>query len=317
MHVKPPWVAVLPELEHIAAAQTGDSPRLEWIGGYMDRTAVFAVGDRFVLKAYFHAAETKWSREIAAYEFLREAPLPLAAMVGTGRLSTGTPWLLVERLPGRILADWPQALAESRRIWSVLGVLLARLHALSPGVPAEVAELSRRFEHKMSTRVGDYLADLHRIGAHPEWLAELNEWLRPRASADRFRVENLCFVHGDFSARNVLVREALDGWDVSGIIDFEKAEFADPALDIAKMVIAESEVRPVALGAFRRGYVEGGGGAVTSERVAFYVCYIAIDAALWASASDPAYFDRIIRISRAAIARPDSVWPGPDATSSS
>jgi aminoglycoside phosphotransferase (APT) family kinase protein len=301
------WESVLPELEKVVAVHARTDLPLRWIAGYMDRTAVFEAGDGLILKVYFHAADVKWTREVFAYDFLAGARLPVARKVAGGRLPDGTPWLILERMPGELLSDVAPSLSDAS-VWTHLGALLARLHAVSPGTAALAAERQTGFERKVVQRVDEYLTAVERECVEG-WPAEATAWLRAWTAAGAFHVEQLCFAHGDFSARNVLVQQTDGAAAVTGIFDFEKAEFAEAALDIAKMIVAEWD-RPRALEPFLRGYTEAGGGGIATERVAFYVAYIAVDAALWAPAGDPAYFARLLAVLRAALDRRNSFWRG-------
>jgi hygromycin-B 7''-O-kinase len=298
----------MPELQRVAADALGGPHAMEWLSGSRHRTAVFTVGERAVLKTYFHAAERKWARESFAYEFLGASGLPIARKIAAGRLADGTPWLLFERLPGRVLADCAEVpIPERRVLWQRLGAMLARLHAgeWAPGAPTDRADVRRNYEQKIARNVEEYAAEIERTPTLAARMAPVLAYARRHAAA--FAVRSFAFVHGDFSARNVLIDGAADAWRVTGLIDFEKAEFGDPAVDVASMTNADWAGRRPLLREFVTSYAEHGG-TIVRDRVAFYVAYIAIDAALWAPQEDPAYFERVLAVTRAALDDPEGLW---------
>jgi aminoglycoside phosphotransferase (APT) family kinase protein len=66
-------------------------------------------------------------------------------------------------------------------------------------------------------------------------------------------------VHGDFSRRNVLVREVNGRWAVAAVLDWEFAVSGAPAGDLANFLRYERTARPLAEPFFSNGYLRAGG----------------------------------------------------------
>ena len=66
-------------------------------------------------------------------------------------------------------------------------------------------------------------------------------------------------VHGDFSSRNVIVREQGGRWSVAAILDWEFAISGTPLTDFANFLRYERPERPRAEPHFSSGYIEAGG----------------------------------------------------------
>lgn len=152
-------------------------------------------------------------------------------------------------------------------IGAALGGMLARLHATTP--PPWLDEWSA-FE---ALRVEPY----HRaVSARlPEAAARVGELVEAMWRARR------CFVHGDYSPKNVLV-----GDETLWLIDFEVAHLGDPAFDVAFLLnhlVLKSVRRPADRPALRRcaeafgeAYARGCGNPVAGRHlVAHLACLLA------------------------------------------
>ena len=141
----------------------------------------------------------------------------------------GAPFLLMERLPGRIMLD---LFFRPSRVWLRLPDLLAeahaRLHSLegaeleravqASGLPPEAVRPADRAE--LAVRIER--ASLGGLRAGMRWLLA-NEPQDPRSPS-------IC--HGDFHPLNVLV----DKGTVSGVIDWTYTRIADPAYDVGATI---------------------------------------------------------------------------------
>jgi aminoglycoside phosphotransferase (APT) family kinase protein len=77
------------------------------------------------------------------------------------------------------------------------------------------------------------LARLERGPARDRLGAGLADGLRARLEADRFD-EPVCFCHGDFGGRNVIVAPSLDR--IAGVIDWEAATTSSPLADVGSLL---------------------------------------------------------------------------------
>jgi len=66
-------------------------------------------------------------------------------------------------------------------------------------------------------------------------------------------------VHGDFSRRNLIVRQVEGKWAVAAVLDWEFAFSGSPLADIGHFLRSERVARPLIEPSFSNGYVDAGG----------------------------------------------------------
>lgn len=285
-----------------------DAHALEHIGGYLGRSVVFGCGD-LVVKCFFHSAESKWKREVRAHTFLADAGLPVPRIVASGTLSAGVPWLLVTRLPGTIGNDAVAGLTASERIavFASAGTLLAQLHSLPVDerlTEEPLAAAREDYWHKVGKRLGEYGASPKASTYRVESLDRARGWARDLL---RFLPSDLVCVHGDFSTRNLLLQRGGDGaWSVSGLIDFERAEYGDATVDLVRMLIQHPDWNEPAFTAFLDAYAAAVA-VPCRERVLLQLSGIVLDASTWAGEKDRAYYDRLLNITDRVASSPESL----------
>jgi len=265
------------------------------IGGYLS-SAVFSCGD-LIVKCFLHSADKKLAREYRAYDFLSGSGLPVPALVASGRLNAGQPWILITRLPGQVGIDLWKTLTTRARIdlYQQAGTLLAKLHLL----PVD----ERHTELPQSDAVAKYLELLAvRLERYAREAALIDDRAMSRAQAlawtvdlQRYTPRQLRFTHGDFSMRNLMLREIDGAWEISGLFDFEHCEYGDPAADFGRMLVATEDWNSEEFSSFLDAYA-----AVlplpARERVLLHLGAIALDAASWAYDKDQAYYKAILDI---------------------
>jgi aminoglycoside phosphotransferase (APT) family kinase protein len=287
---------LLTELAAAVADYNSAGNALVHIGGYLRRSAVFSCGD-LIVKCFFHSADSKFARECRAYNFLSGSGLPVPGFIASGRLNTGPPWILTTRVPGQVGAVLWETLKTRERIDlnQQAGTLLAKLHllpvderltdlSLSDAVPNYLELLALRLERyaREATLIDDRATSRARALA---WTIDLQRYV-PR---------ELCFTHGDFSMRNLTLREIDGAWEISGLFDFEHCEYGDPAADFGRMLVATEDWNSEEFNNFLDAYA-----AVAPlparERVLLHLGAIALDAASWAYDKDRAYYKAILDI---------------------
>lgn len=286
------------ELE-IAVSRVIDRARLGIpLGGYGGRSQVYSVGSDAVVKVYSLDAELKSGREVRAYDLLAGRGLPIPRKLAQGRLSDGTPWLLLSRLPGEILAEFLDTLplAQQCDLFGEIGALLARLHATPIDdvfAREPVVGLVVRYPARLLSKMRQYAASARETEGEVRRTVEaIERWLDAHPALEE--QVPLAFMHGDYSARNVLVSRRGGRDELTGIIDFEKAYLGEPARDIAKMFFAEPQMWTSRFCRFCEAYVATGGAMPSFTRFVFNAFAIVLDAATWAPQIDPEYFQRLV-----------------------
>jgi aminoglycoside phosphotransferase (APT) family kinase protein len=160
----------------------------------------------------------------------------------------GSPFLIMERLPGRIMLD---VLFRPSRFWfrlpHIFAEAQARLHGLEPRILLQAVEAAGVPERVLTAsdwveRVGGLIdaAQLEGLKAGVEWLFNNS----PQQS------QSSVICHGDFHPLNIL----LDRDHVAGVIDWPWMRIAPPEYDVGATVAIFSQ-GPVNLPAFLRGAV--------------------------------------------------------------
>jgi aminoglycoside phosphotransferase (APT) family kinase protein len=286
-------------LEGLAAAvaeYNSAGNALVHIGGYLRRGAVFSCGD-LIVKCFFHSADTKFARECRAYDFLAGSGLPVPVLIASGRLDAGTPWILTTRLPGQLGATLWKNLKTRARIDlnHQAGTLLAKLHLLSvderlTGLP--LSDAVPQYLELLALRLERYAREAAVIDDRATSRAQARAWTTDLL---RYVPRQLCFTHGDFSMRNLNLREIDGAWEISGLFDFEQCEYGDPAADFARMLIATEDWNGEEFSSFLDAYA-GLAPLPARERVLLHLGAIALDAAGWAYDKDRAYYTFLLDI---------------------
>ena len=144
----------------------------------------------------------------------------------------GSPFYLMEKVPGTVLRDFDEAMAIganhipslSYRLVNTLG----HLHAMDPNAVG-LADFGRPegFLERQVRRWGKQL-DSSRSRELPG-MDELVRRLGKRIPA----TQRSAIVHGDYRLDNVIVDQRTDDeWDVSAVVDWEMATLGDPLTDI-------------------------------------------------------------------------------------
>ncbi len=214
------------------------------------------------------------------YAVLRAAyamgiPVPEPLYLGDGGAVLGRPFFVMRWVPGegageRIVARGPQPELATR-----LAQALAALHRIRPprpdllclGLAPVNPALARLNEYEQVLAAGD-IADARALAAL--------RLLRARMPAPTAPVLS----HGDFRSGNYLV----DGTELRAIVDWEFADWSDPAEDIAWFCLGcwrfgapEREAGGLASRAlFQHAYESASGSRVDPERLGFWTAMAAL-----------------------------------------
>jgi len=156
-------------------------------------------------------------------------PAPRALHTCTDTEVIGAPFLIMERLRGRIMLD---VFFRPSRVWLRLPDLLAeahvRLHSLDAALLERAVEASGLPPHALRSDDRRELAS-RIVGAGLEELLPGMQWLLDNEPAEA-TPPAIC--HGDFHPLNVL----MDKNRVSGVIDWTYTRIGDPAYDVGATI---------------------------------------------------------------------------------
>ena len=202
-------------------------------------------------------------RQVPLLRALKQCGLPVPEIpwASPDEDQLGTPFLVMERLPGRVFVVWePHASfsrdpAHVREIWLQAAALLARVHLIDWPVALRDWEKPRALPEEL-----DRWTKLLRHAEDPDWHAagtRLGTLLGRRMPDDA----PVGLVHGDFQPGNILYEDGRAG----GLIDWELASIGAQGLDLGWMLMMidalawHPDWRPVAsisaadlIGSYRR-----------------------------------------------------------------
>jgi aminoglycoside phosphotransferase (APT) family kinase protein len=226
-------------------------------GGLMNRNFLLRLDGRpreCVLRVY-DREPSSCTKEVAVLGLIgREVPVPRVLFVDDAP-DAGPPFAVMSAVDGislrtlrtlRSFGDDNPVLQAAFDAGRVLAMLAAY-----PGPPTKqerAVDLIERFV--AAPLFGDRVAPELRRGI----VALADRW---QDRLDQVASDS-CLVHGDFNSPNIFVRQADDGWKVSGILDWEFALNASPYCDIGNFLRYHRRDRPRYEPSFSAGLREGG-----------------------------------------------------------
>lgn len=191
------------------------------LGGYVLKLAPGGVARRDNTDVYRQAPLLRALKRVGL-------PVPSVPWASPDEALLGSPFIIMERLPGRVFVAWephgsfPRSDERLRDMWLDAARLLARLHKIDWRTVLPDWEPPRPLQEEFKRWPG-----VLRHAQDPEWLAagtELGARLAESAPAE----VSTGVVHGDFQPGNILY---VDG-SASGLIDWELASIGSQALDV-------------------------------------------------------------------------------------
>src|SRR5450432_563516 len=192
---------------------------------------VYAIGLEHVLKIYPPFARQHCETEAAVLEAIDgRLPIPTPALRAVGELG-GWSYVLMQRLAGESLARaWPSIPSEDQlRLAEVLGESLARLHAVpAPELPAVRIDWSTFIADQRQTCVERQ----RRHGLSEHWLEQIPAFLAATPLAD---AAPGALLHTEVMREHLLVNQGPNGWQLSGLFDFEPAMQGAPEYEFGAL----------------------------------------------------------------------------------
>jgi len=216
---------------------------------------VASIGATRIVKLFPPFLRYQWDAERVALAALHGALDPVATpeLLHDGELD-GWPYLVMTRLDGVSLENlWPTAgAAEQVELLGQIGALIARVHALDPGV---LSATGPRWDDFLAAQRAACVARHAGLGLPGPLLAELDAYLDrvtpaiPRAIAP-------VILTGEYTPENLLVTRCADRWQVTGLIDFGDVWCGAADYDLLGPATFLAAGDPVRLGALlaARGY---------------------------------------------------------------
>jgi hygromycin-B 7''-O-kinase len=200
------------------------------------------VGARFFVKLHYEDwfGEECFQTERTFYETTRGCELPVPDLLAEGALYEDEGWrwpfLVLTMMPGKDVRSIGDATdgRSMERVASFVGSTMRRLHDLP------VVEREPLVHSTYADLINDRMAKSERD--HVSWRSlpeRLATSVRDYVWARRDLVDpdrsSRRLIHGDLHGGNIFVAETGDGWDPTGIVDFNDAMIGDPHYDLVSL----------------------------------------------------------------------------------
>jgi fructokinase len=208
-------------------------------------------------------------KEAALNALLLAHDVPTARFLHTAPTNeiTHTPYALLEWVDGKglDLAVLTLGCEGEARIGRQIGAAFAKIHAISFDRHGYL-DSTLRVEAPIDLSSKGLLAFLRanlELGVLAERLGPLRAGLLSFIESEGQRLDpwlaRACLVHADFNGSNVLVRQDGGEWTLAGVIDWEFALAATPALDFGNLLRAPLGERTILVDAVAAAYRDHGG----------------------------------------------------------
>lgn len=236
------------------------------------------------LLTYEHGLVHTESMCLQTFAGQTSVPVPKLVGAGVGATAIGRDYLLMTRVPGVSWASHTRVIsADQRRVLRrQLGRYVGAMHQVTGnvfGYPAPGSSLTAATWSLAYQRIIDgLLGDAERFGVALPWPTDdIRAVLHTAADALLTEVTTPVLVHFDLWEGNVFVDLESEVPQVTGIIDHERALWADPAADFVSLALFADITRDED---FLGGYADGGGPVVlddeTRARLHLYQAHLAL-----------------------------------------
>jgi aminoglycoside phosphotransferase (APT) family kinase protein len=194
-------------------------------------------------------------------------PVPSVPWASPDEDLLDTPFIVMERMPGRVFVVWAphgsfsREPVQLRKLWLQAARLLAQLHQVDWGTALSNWENPRPLRHELETWKG-----LLRHAQNPEWLAAGTD-LYNLLAAHLPDEHPIGVVHGDFQPGNILYVND----QAEALIDWEMASIGSQGLDVGWLLMMSDgraweknwrPVAPVSRDDLMSAYTQAGGPAL-------------------------------------------------------
>jgi hygromycin-B 7''-O-kinase len=201
-------------------------------------TIVFAIGTDHVLKIFAPMFQRNYANECLVLNHINGSlPIRTPRMLEAD-LWDGWPYIIMEQLPGVDMCDvWGTLPSDVQTsICTTIGEATAALHH----IPVEGLEtITPEWGEFVRQQIEGCVERQRSRGVEEEWLKQIPEFLKGM-EVELIRPFRPVLLHTELMGDHILVRQTEDGWEVSGLIDFEPStvgaaeyEFASAGLFIS------------------------------------------------------------------------------------
>ncbi|QTH40793.1 aminoglycoside phosphotransferase family protein [Cohnella sp. LGH] len=213
---------------------TADEPSVitELSGGVSCQVWKIVTGrGRWVLKQALPQlkVQSEWFSDVARIEREQEAMLALYPLLDVGQVPSivyqdKDAYLYMMTCAPEGAVTWKSQLQEGHfrtETAEAVGRMMRRMHVASRSLPMESIDSLQDMKYFDELRIDPFHNELAR--KYPELLGPIEDLKREVTEVGR------CFVHGDFSPKNILVA----GYDEVILLDYEVGHWGNPVFDLA------------------------------------------------------------------------------------
>ena len=225
--------------------------------GFPGSNAVFIVDDRVVVKIAAPFWRDDFAAEQAVTAFVADRTgLPVPRILARGVMVAGDVWpyFVMSAVPGERIGDvWKQIPAGDRgRIAEALGRWTRAIHDLPLADLTQLDTTPAAWERFLQGRI-EACAAHHAKGSLPPHLVhQIPGFLAGLDLLSPARTP--CLLNADITEDHLLVTQTLQGWEISGLIDFGDARVGDPEYEFVAVGLGALAGDRAAFRRFLAGY---------------------------------------------------------------
>jgi hygromycin-B 7''-O-kinase len=182
----------------------------------------------------------------------KKLPVDTPQLVNTGEVS-GWPYIIMEQLPGITLEEaWPELDKKNKlSLCQKIGEATFALHHLP--IPLTIENNNTKFLDWYKGQRAIAATRQASNGLDNQWVDSIEPFLQS-VDMNLDETTNFVLLHTELMRDHFLVIENEDGWQLSGLIDFEPSMAGPAEYDFASVGLFISQGEPEILRAFMEGY---------------------------------------------------------------
>jgi hygromycin-B 7''-O-kinase len=215
----------------------------------MGGNIVYRVDDQLVLKLFspFDSREYFIETEVLEKTDWSKVSVEVPQIINKGTFD-GWHYLLMKRVPGKLLLDVWSELSQDERIGvaSDLGKLIEQMHGLNISV---YNDLDRSFDEWISGQKKNVQHHHEKTGLAPHLINELLDFVSSYKPSGKE-----VLLTGEYTPFNLMVNSVDDRWTLTGLIDFADCFIGEPLYDLLGPILFNFYKEPGLTRAFIDAY---------------------------------------------------------------